>query len=135
MGKGQQWLFLMGINNCTTVMFFGPKTPQSCTSMKIIERSYPLILLKKSGVLKSKEGRAQTVVPNTPISCEKKQCCRPSQQKLYLRYCWLMIMKRDQYRHLTLQKHISTDNSLMIIFSQEIGGWIFGHYVQGESRV
>ena len=62
----------MSINNYTTLVFLGPKTQQSCNARKNIDRSELLILLKKSGTIKSKEGLAQMGVANGPISHKNK---------------------------------------------------------------
>ena len=47
--------------------FFGPNTQQSCPARKNIDHSEILTLLKKIGVVKSKEGRAQMGAANAPI--------------------------------------------------------------------
>ena len=44
----------MIIKNCTTLMFLGPNTQKSYPDKENIERSELLILLKKSGGVKSK---------------------------------------------------------------------------------
>ena len=54
MEKGKQWLCLMSIHNCTTLIFLSPNTQRACTARKNVERPDLLILLKKSGMVKSK---------------------------------------------------------------------------------
>ena len=114
--KGKYWPCWMSINNFTTLIFLGSKIQQPCPARKNREHSELLILLKKSGTEKSKEGRAHMGASNTPISCKKKQRRQPPHQKRSFYHYLLIPINREQYTHLTFQDHISMHHSLMIIF-------------------
>ena len=57
---------------------YGPQDAVIMSLQKNIDHSELLILLNKSGMVKSKEGRAQMGISNATISHDKKQRFQPS---------------------------------------------------------
>ena len=76
---------------------FGPQDTTIISLQGKLEHSDMLILLKKSGAVKSKEGRAQMGSSNAPISYKNKQSRQPSHQKQYFHHYLLMPMKGEWY--------------------------------------